>query len=126
MPIYDYTCSACGHLAEVIHGINDHGPRFCPECGAEGTMTKAFTTPAIHFKGSGWAKKDRSSASRSSTAKKDESKKEESKTSTSGEAGASGGATSGDSKGSSSGDTTGSSSSESTGSSSGSTAAAAD
>ena len=64
VPIYDYTCSACGHLTEVVHGIHDHGPTFCPECGAEGTMTKAFTTPAIHFKGSGWAKKDRSSASR--------------------------------------------------------------
>ena len=32
-------------------------------------MSKGFTTPAIHFKGSGWAKKDRSStsASKSST-----------------------------------------------------------
>ncbi|HET9344572.1 MAG TPA: zinc ribbon domain-containing protein [Candidatus Limnocylindrales bacterium] len=73
MPIYDYTCSACGHLTEVVHGIHDHGPRFCPECGAEGTMTKAFAPPTIHFKGSGWAKKDRSSSSRSSDAKKDES-----------------------------------------------------
>ena len=51
MPIYDYACSACGHVTEVVHGINDHGPKFCPECGAEGTMTKNFTTPAIHFKG---------------------------------------------------------------------------
>ena len=69
MPIYDYTCSACGHLTEVIHGIYDHGPRFCPECGAEGTMTKGFTTPAIHFKGSGWAKKDRSSSAAKAAAK---------------------------------------------------------
>ena len=79
MPIYDYTCSACGHLTEVVHGINDHGPRFCPECGAEGTMTKAFTTPAIHFKGSGWAKKDRSTSSRPSTTKKDDAKKDDAK-----------------------------------------------
>jgi len=116
VPIYDYTCSACGHLTEVIHGINDHGPRFCPECGAEGTMTKAFTTPAIHFKGSGWAKKDRASASRSAAAKKDESKKDESKkedtkkdeskTTTSGDAGGSSGASSGDAAGSSSGGST--------------------
>ena len=62
MPIYDYTCSKCRRSPEVIHGINDHGPQFCPECGAEGTMTKAFIAPAIHFKGTGWAKKDRSSA----------------------------------------------------------------
>lgn len=69
MPIYDYTCSACGHLTEVLHGINDHGPRFCPECGAEGTMTKGFAPPAIVFKGSGWAKKDR--AATASKAKSD-------------------------------------------------------
>ncbi|MES2209074.1 MAG: zinc ribbon domain-containing protein [Chloroflexota bacterium] len=63
MPIYDYSCTACRHLVEVIHGINDPGPRFCPNCGAEATMRKGFTTPAVHFKGSGWAKKDRSATS---------------------------------------------------------------
>lgn len=63
MPIYDYICSNCRHRLEVIHGIHEDGPRFCPACGAEGTMTKAMTTPAVHFKGSGWAKKDRSSTS---------------------------------------------------------------
>ena len=62
MPIYDYLCSNCRHLTEVIHGIHDAGPRFCPACGADGTMRKAMTTAAVHFKGSGWAKKDRSSA----------------------------------------------------------------
>jgi putative FmdB family regulatory protein len=63
MPIYDYLCSNCGQTTEVIHGIDAPGPRFCPACGAEGTLRKAFATPAVHFKGSGWAKKDRSSSS---------------------------------------------------------------
>src|SRR6476659_10298563 len=63
MPIYDYLCSNCGQKTEVIHGIDAPGPRFCPACGAEGTLRKAFATPAVHFQGSGWAKKDRSSAS---------------------------------------------------------------
>lgn len=63
MPIYDYVCSSCQHRVEVIHGIHDAGPRFCPNCGTEGSMRKAPATPAIHFKGSGWAKKDRSSTS---------------------------------------------------------------
>ncbi len=67
MPIYDYVCSNCKHRTEVIHGINDAGPRFCPNCGAEGTLTKAFSAPTVHFKGSGWAKKDRSSASSART-----------------------------------------------------------
>jgi putative FmdB family regulatory protein len=72
VPIYDYTCAACGHLAEVIHGMREGGPRFCPDCGAEGTMRKGFAAPAVHFKGSGWAKKDRSataSPGRSRTSK---------------------------------------------------------
>ena len=67
MPIYDYLCSNCRHLTEVIHGIHDEGPRFCPACGAEGTMKKALSTPTVHFKGSGWAKKDRSSTSSART-----------------------------------------------------------
>ena len=62
MPIYDYSCTACRHLVEVIHGINEAGPRFCPNCGVEGSMRKGFSTPAVHFKGSGWAKKDRSTS----------------------------------------------------------------
>ncbi|MEO5703717.1 MAG: FmdB family zinc ribbon protein [Candidatus Limnocylindrales bacterium] len=61
LPIYDYICANCRTLTEVIHGIHDPGPRFCPSCGADGTMRKALSTPTVHFKGSGWAKKDRSS-----------------------------------------------------------------
>ncbi len=59
MPIYDYLCGACGHLLEVIHAIHAEGPRFCPSCGEEGQMRKAMSAPAVVFKGSGWAKKDR-------------------------------------------------------------------
>ena len=58
MPVYDYLCTACDHRADILHGINDEGPKFCPSCGAEGTMRKQFSAPSIHFKGSGWAKKD--------------------------------------------------------------------
>jgi putative FmdB family regulatory protein len=56
MPLYDYRCTACGRQVEVMHGINDAGPAACAECG--GAMRKALSPPAIHFKGSGWAKKD--------------------------------------------------------------------
>src|SRR5262245_44376952 len=64
MPIYEYVCTACDHRADILHGINDPGPHFCPSCGREGTMKKLFAPPAIHYKGSGWAKKDRSATSR--------------------------------------------------------------
>ena len=59
MPIYEYLCRACGHGTEILHGIHDPGPQFCPACGAEGKLRKAITAPSIVFKGSGWAKKDR-------------------------------------------------------------------
>jgi putative FmdB family regulatory protein len=59
MPIYEYLCRACGHRTEILHGINDDGPQFCPACGAEGKLRKAISAPSIVFKGSGWAKKDR-------------------------------------------------------------------
>jgi putative FmdB family regulatory protein len=62
MPIYEYACSACGHRTDILHGVHDEGPAFCPSCGAEGTMRKAFAPPAIVFKGTGWAKKERRSS----------------------------------------------------------------
>jgi putative FmdB family regulatory protein len=63
VPIYDYVCSSCATRTEFIHGIDAPAPRFCPTCGAEDTLRKVFVPPAVHFKGSGWAKKDRSSSS---------------------------------------------------------------
>ncbi len=60
MPTYDYVCRACGHRLEVVHGREGHGPEVCPVCG--GRMRKAISAAAVHFKGSGWAKKDRSPA----------------------------------------------------------------
>ena len=61
MPIYDYVCGSCRHRFEAFHGINEVGPRQCPLC--EGPVSRAFAPPNIVFKGSGWAKMDRRSAS---------------------------------------------------------------
>ena len=58
MPTYDYECRNCGHRVEVLHGVNATGPTACEQCG--GPMRKLMSAPAIVFKGSGWAKKDRS------------------------------------------------------------------
>lgn len=75
MPIYDYICAACSNRVEVVHGIHGHGPLACPSCGAEGTMKKAFVPPAIHFKGSGWAKKDRAATSSPGTTSRPKAEK---------------------------------------------------
>jgi putative FmdB family regulatory protein len=59
MPAYDYDCAACGRRFEVIHGVHAERPTSCPLCGS-GPIRKAISAPAIHYKGSGWAKKERS------------------------------------------------------------------
>src|SRR4051812_41013115 len=69
MPIYDYVCHN-GHRFEVIHGINAAGPSECPVCGSR-QVRKGVVAPTILFKGSGWAKKDRSVAARSGASSTD-------------------------------------------------------
>ena len=66
MPLYDYDCAACGRRIEVVHGVYAAGPEHCPNCGG-GPLKKAIAAPAVHFKGSGWAKKERRAAAKSST-----------------------------------------------------------
>src|SRR5690349_23760656 len=67
MPLYDYQCQNCGHVLEVMHGVNASGPERCERCG--GPMRKLMSPPAIVFKGSGWAKKDARSSRSSPSAK---------------------------------------------------------
>jgi len=92
MPTYDYTCAACGHRFEVVHGVHGHGPETCPNCGG-GPVRKAFAPPTVVFKGSGWAKVDRrssgASAKRESSEESSKPKETESATSaaSSGESG---------------------------------------
>ncbi len=67
MPLYDYRCTECEREIEVMHGISDSGPESCQHCG--GAMRKALSPPAIHFKGSGWAKKDAATSAKKSSGK---------------------------------------------------------
>jgi putative FmdB family regulatory protein len=67
MPAYDYVCAACGRRFEVIHGVHADGPTSCPLCG-KGPVRKAISAPAVHYKGSGWAKKERRPARTSADA----------------------------------------------------------
>ncbi len=52
MPIYEYVCQKCGRKTEVIQSHSDPPPKKCPDCG--GALKKAFSAPAIQFKGSGF------------------------------------------------------------------------
>ena len=68
MPLYDYDCLACGRRIEVIHGVYAPGPSHCPNCGS-GPLKKAISAPAVHFRGTGWAKRDRRATPASGTSK---------------------------------------------------------
>jgi putative FmdB family regulatory protein len=67
VPLYDYDCAACGRRFEVIHGVHADPPTSCPLCGS-GPVRKAIAAPAVHYKGSGWAKKERRAGARSGSA----------------------------------------------------------
>jgi len=53
MPIYEYDCEKCHERTEVIQGFSDPPLKICPHCGGK-KLKKAFSAPAIQFKGSGW------------------------------------------------------------------------
>ncbi|MBN1273690.1 MAG: zinc ribbon domain-containing protein [Candidatus Aminicenantes bacterium] len=52
MPIYEYKCSDCGDVFEIIQSVKDTPLKKCPRCG--GKVTKLVSAPAIQFKGNGW------------------------------------------------------------------------
>lgn len=52
MPIYEYVCHSCGHEFEQIQGWSEGAPS-CTACGSE-QVGRRLSSPAIHFKGSGW------------------------------------------------------------------------
>jgi putative FmdB family regulatory protein len=56
MPIFEYRCSSCGHLEEVLQKHTDPAPSSCPRCQATSTMAKALSLSAFHLKGGGWYK----------------------------------------------------------------------
>ncbi len=52
MPIYEYRCSQCGNVHEVMQKFSDKPLTRCPDC--RGRMTKMISNCAFHLKGSGW------------------------------------------------------------------------
>jgi len=52
MPIYEYECVNCHQRFERLQKMSDPLLTVCPKCG--GDVRKAFSVPAIQFKGNGW------------------------------------------------------------------------
>jgi putative FmdB family regulatory protein len=54
MPIYEYTCSNCQKLSDVLQKLNEGTPEKCPACGAEGTLSRVVSRTSFVLKGGGW------------------------------------------------------------------------
>lgn len=54
MPIYEYACSKCGKLNEVLQKVNDPTPERCDSCGAKGTLRKVVSRSSFVLRGGGW------------------------------------------------------------------------
>ena len=52
VPLYEYRCTACGHVFEKIQSFNAPETMACPFC--EGASERLLSAPAIQFKGSGF------------------------------------------------------------------------
>ena len=74
MPIYEYRCTSCGHVLEVIQKLDDKPLTRCTAC--KGTLEKLISRSAFQLKGGGWysegygGSKGSSSSSSSSSSEK--------------------------------------------------------
>jgi putative FmdB family regulatory protein len=53
MPIYEYTCKACGHEFEVLQKVTDKPVRKCEACGKLKAERHISQTSFV-LKGTGW------------------------------------------------------------------------
>ena len=74
MPIYEYLCSKCNKVSEVLQKFSDKPISKCPQCG--GRVKKLMSHNSFQLKGSGWYVTDYKNSSKpqdESSAPKDES-----------------------------------------------------
>lgn len=64
MPLFEYKCSKCEELVEVLEGINDEPLEDCDKCGSFSSMEKIVSLSSFALKGGGWYKDGYSKVSR--------------------------------------------------------------
>ena len=52
MPIYEYECTKCGKIEEVLQNFSDKPLTKCRSCG--GKLHKLVSHSTFHLKGTGW------------------------------------------------------------------------
>ena len=65
MPIYEYECTDCGNLIEVIQKIGARAPGRCEKC--TGKLKKKISRASFQLKGGGWYSDGYGSSSGSSS-----------------------------------------------------------
>lgn len=81
MPIYEYECTRCGHIEEILQHFSDKPLKTCQNCS--GKLHKLISRSSFHLKGTGWYVTDYAGKSDADApaAKKDASSKADSGTS---------------------------------------------
>ena len=64
MPIYEYECSKCGRIDEIIQKFSDKPLTKCRHCS--GKLHKLISQSSFHLKGTGWYITDYANKSQSS------------------------------------------------------------
>jgi putative FmdB family regulatory protein len=54
MPLFDFKCTACEKVTEILVKRDEPLPTTCPHCKAENALRKELSAPSIELKGSGW------------------------------------------------------------------------
>ncbi|NQT10372.1 MAG: zinc ribbon domain-containing protein [Desulfobacteraceae bacterium] len=66
MPVYEYECTQCGKIEEVIQKFSDKPLPNCKHCA--GKLQKLISHSSFHLKGTGWYVTDYSNKSQCSSA----------------------------------------------------------
>ena len=77
MPIYEYECTDCGKVLEVIQKVNARAPGRCEKCS--GKLKKKISRVSFQLKGGGWYSDGYSNDGGDSSAAESSSKPEKKK-----------------------------------------------
>lgn len=74
MPIYEYECSKCGRIDEVLQKFSDKPLSKCKHCS--GKLHKLISQSSFHLKGTGWYITDYANKSQNSAPPSNKGKKQ--------------------------------------------------
>ena len=68
MPIYEYECTRCGRVEEVMQHFSDKPLKTCKSCS--GKLHKLISRSSFHLKGTGWYVTDYAGKSKKAASEK--------------------------------------------------------